>query len=201
MTSPIVAAREHLEDRPDDRRLFLVDGECRRGRRSLLHVVVAIDAVAVAAHLSHAQPVEPPARGALDDLCSLELGKRAQHGQRQLVLGVLLVVLAVDRDLLAVLEKFADDDPLVFNFASDAVGSEKIDPVEPIGFQIGPHPIEGRSIEQRAGVPVVNVLLDEHVACGSDLSFQLHKLAFNCSFLLLRVGAHAGVQCGFRHTW
>jgi hypothetical protein len=31
------------------------------------------------------------------------------------------------------LEKFADDDPLVFNFASNAIGSEKIDPVEPIG--------------------------------------------------------------------
>jgi hypothetical protein len=51
----------------------------------------------------------------------------AQHGQRQLVFGVLLVVLAVDRDLLAVFEKFAGDDPLVFNFASDAVGSKKID--------------------------------------------------------------------------
>jgi hypothetical protein len=163
--------------------------------------VVAKDAVAVAAHLSHAQPVEPPARGALNNLCSLELRKGAQHGQRQLVLGVLLVVLAVDRDLLAVLEQFADNDPLVFNVASDAIGSEKIDPVEPIGFQIGPHPIEGRSIEQGAGVPVVNVLRGKHMACGSDLSFQLHKLAFNGSLLLLRVGAHASVQCGFGHTW
>jgi len=100
-----------------------------------------------------------------------------------------------------VLQKFAEDDPLVFNFASDAIGSEKIDPVEPIGFHIGPHPIEGRSIEQHAGVPVVNVLRGEHVACGSDLLFQLHKLALNCSFLLLRVSAHASVQCCFRHTW
>jgi hypothetical protein len=32
----------------------------------------------------------------------------------------------------------------------------------------------GRSIEHYAGVPVVNVLRGEHVACGSDLSFQLH---------------------------
>jgi hypothetical protein len=51
---PIVAARKHFEDRSDDRRLFLVDGECRRGRRSLLHVVVADDAVAITAHPSAA---------------------------------------------------------------------------------------------------------------------------------------------------
>jgi hypothetical protein len=31
--------------------------------------------------LSHVQPAQPPARGAL---CSLELGKSPQHGQRQL---------------------------------------------------------------------------------------------------------------------
>jgi hypothetical protein len=55
--------------------------------------------------LSHAQPMKTPARGALDDLCSLQLGKSTQHGQRQLVFGVLLVVLPVDRDLLGVLEK------------------------------------------------------------------------------------------------
>jgi hypothetical protein len=73
------------------------------------------------------RPVEPPARRALNDLGSFELGKSAQHGQRQLVFGVLLVVLAVDSDLLAVFLKFADDDPLVLNLASDAVGSEKIE--------------------------------------------------------------------------
>ena len=32
------------------------------------HVVVSVDAVALAAHLAHAQPVEPPARRALHDL-------------------------------------------------------------------------------------------------------------------------------------
>jgi transposase len=154
----------------------------------------------VRAHLSHTQPVEPPARGALNDLCSLELGKRAEHGQRQLVLRILLVVLAIDRNLLAVLEKLADDDPLVFNLASDAIGSEKINPVTPIGFHIRPHPIEGGPIEHYAGVPVVNVLFGEHVARDLDLSPQLHELAINGSFFLLRVGAHAGVQCGLRHT-
>jgi hypothetical protein len=163
--------------------------------------VVAIDAVPIAAHLSHAQPVEPPARGALDDLCALEFGKRAQHSQRQLVFRVLYVVLAVDRDLLAVLEQFANDDALVFNFASDAIGSEKIDPVEPIGFQIGSHPIEGRSIEHHAGAPVVNVLRGEFMTRSCDLVAKLRKLAFNGSFFLLCVGAHASKQCGFRHTW
>jgi hypothetical protein len=64
-----------------------------------------------------------------------------------------------------------------------------------------PHPIEGRSIEQRAGVPVVDVFLNEFMTRNCDLLAKLHELAINCSFLLLRVGAHAGVQCGLRHTW
>jgi hypothetical protein len=62
--------------------------------------------------------------------------------------------------------------------------------LESIGFHIGPHPIEGRSIEQHARVPVVNVLRGDHVPCGSDLLLQLDKLALNSSFLLLRVGAN-----------
>jgi hypothetical protein len=37
------------------------------------------------------------------------------------------------------------------------------------------------------------------VDCRADLSFQLNKLTLNCSFLLLRVGAYPGIQCGFRH--
>jgi hypothetical protein len=82
---------------------------------------------------------------------------------------------------------FADDDPLVFNVSSDPISSKKIDPVEPIGFQIGPHPIESRTIEQCAGVPVVNVFRGKHMACDSDLSFQVHKLALYRPFLLLRV--------------
>jgi hypothetical protein len=57
------------------------------------------------------------------------------------------------------------------------------------------------SIEQRAGVPVVNVLRGELVAGDADLPSQLHKLALDCSFFLLRVSAHASVQCGLRHTW
>src|SRR6266581_2273504 len=53
------------------------------------------------------------ARRALDDLGPLKLGKGTQHGQRQLVLGVLFVVLAVDSDLLAAFQELADDDELM----------------------------------------------------------------------------------------
>ena len=77
---------------------------------------------------------------------------------------------------------------------ASALGSEKIDRVEQIGFQIRPHLIKGRSIEQGAAVTVVNVFPNEHVACRADLSFQLNKLALNCTFLLLRVGAHSSVS-------
>jgi hypothetical protein len=61
--------------------------------------------------------------------------------------------------------------------------------IEPIGLHIGPHLIQGRSIEQGGAVTVVDVLFDEHLPCRADLSFQLDKLALNCSFFLLRVGA------------
>ena len=53
----------------------LVDDERGRCGRGVLHVVVPVDAVAVAAQLSYAQPVEPSPRGALDDL-----GPLALHG-------------------------------------------------------------------------------------------------------------------------
>jgi hypothetical protein len=106
-------------------------------------------------------------------------------------------------DLFAVLEKFADDDPLVFNFASDAVRGEKVDRVEHVGFHIRSHLIQGRTIEQGAAVPIVNVLLYKHVAGGSDLSFQLHKLAlisivpsFCCASVLTRAYSAAFVIHG-----
>ena len=75
-----VATREHLEDRPDDRCLLRVDEERGRCGRGLLHVVVPVDAVTVAAQLSHAQPVEPPAGGALDDLGPLQFRDGPEHG-------------------------------------------------------------------------------------------------------------------------
>jgi hypothetical protein len=99
------------------------------------------------------------------------------------------------------LEKFADDDPLVFHFASNAIGSQKIDPLEPIGFHISPHPIEGRSIEQHAGVPVVNVLFGEHVACVvicffSSTSWLSIVPSFCCASVLTRAYSAAFVIHG-----
>jgi hypothetical protein len=57
-----------------------------------------------------------------------------------------------------------------------------------------------RSIQRRAAVPVVDVFLDEDVACGSDLPFQLDNLTLNCSLFLLRICAHTRVQGGLCHT-
>jgi hypothetical protein len=103
-----VSTCEHLEDLSDDFRLLFVDDERCRCTGSFFDVAVAIDAVAVAAHLSHAKPVKPSACCALDDLGALVLGKNAQHLERHFVLGVLLIVLAADSDLLAAVKQLAD---------------------------------------------------------------------------------------------
>jgi hypothetical protein len=48
--------------------------------------------------------------------------KRDEHRDRYFKA---IVIRGGVRDLLAVLEQFADDDALIFNLASDAIGSEK----------------------------------------------------------------------------
>jgi hypothetical protein len=57
--------------------------------------------------------VQPPARGALDDLGPLQFRNGPEHGDRELVFGIVDVILALDDDLLAVLEKLAEDDRLI----------------------------------------------------------------------------------------
>jgi hypothetical protein len=104
------AAREHLEDRPDHRRLLIVDDERGGCCRGLPNVVIPVDAVAVAAELSHPEPVEPAARGSLDDLGPLQFRDRPKHGDRELVFRIVDVVLALDDDPLAVLDELAEDD-------------------------------------------------------------------------------------------
>jgi len=58
--------------------VLLVHDERSRGRGRLSCIVIAIDAVAVAAQLSPPQLVESSARLALDDLCPLEPGDRGR---------------------------------------------------------------------------------------------------------------------------
>jgi hypothetical protein len=60
-----------------------------------------------------AQPMEPTARGALDDLGSFQLRDGPEHSHRELVFGVVDVIPAFDDDLLSVLEELAEDDGLV----------------------------------------------------------------------------------------
>ena len=194
------ATREHLEDRPDDRRLLLVDDERGRCGRGLPHVVVPVDAVAVAAQLAHAQPVEPPARGALDDLGPLQFRDGPEHGDRELVFGIVDVVPALDDDLLAVLEELAEDDRLIRDITGDAIRIEEVHRVEQRGSYVPPQRLEPRPIQQGTAVAVVDVFLDEHIARGGDLPLELEHLALDGPFFLLGIGAHACVQNRSFHT-
>jgi hypothetical protein len=80
--------------------------------------------------------VKAPTCCALDDLSPLILGKNAQHLERHFVLGILLIILATDSELLAAAKQLADDDGLVRRFSCDAIRSVKIDSVEQIGFGV-----------------------------------------------------------------
>jgi hypothetical protein len=74
--------------------------------------------------------VQLSARHAFGDLRSLQFGDRAKHREGELVFGVVDVILALDDDLLAVLEKLADDDRLICDVAGDAIRVEEIDRLE-----------------------------------------------------------------------
>jgi hypothetical protein len=71
--------------------------------------------------------------------------------------------------------------------------------IEKIGLQIRTQLIQGRSIQQRAGISVLNVFFDQHVACGRDLPLQLEDLTLNRAFLLLRVCAHTRIEYRLFH--
>jgi hypothetical protein len=162
--------------------------------------VVSVDAVAVAAQLAHAQPVEPPARGALDDLGPLQFRDGPEHGDRELVFGIVDVVLSLDDDLLAVLEELAEDDSLIRNVTGDAIRVEEVHGVEQRGSYIPPQRLEPRPVEQGTAVAVVDILPHEHIARGSDLSLKLEHLALDGPFFLLSIGAHPCVQHRSFHT-
>jgi hypothetical protein len=53
-----------------------------------------------------------------------------EHGHRELVLGIVDVIPALDDDLLAVLEELAEDDRLMRDITGDAIGIEEIHRVE-----------------------------------------------------------------------
>jgi hypothetical protein len=109
------------------------------------------------------------------------------------------VVLAVDDDLLLVLEKLGDDDRLIRHVARYAIRVEEVDRLEEIGFQIGAQLFERGSGRRRAAVAIVNVLFDKNVAGSSYLLPELGDLALDGSLLFLRIGAHASVKNRFLH--
>jgi len=156
--------------------------------------------VAVAAQLSHAQPVEPPARGALNDLGPLQFRDGAEHGDRELVFGIVDVVPALDDDLLAVLQKLAEDDRLIRDITGDAIRIEEIHRIEQKGSYIPPQRLEPRPIEQGTAKAVVDVFPHKHIARGGDLPLKLEHLTLNRAFFLLGIGAHTCVQNRSFHT-
>jgi hypothetical protein len=60
------------------------------------------------------------ARNPFNDLGSLKFGHCPEHGQRELVLWIFDVVLAVDNELFPVLQNLFDDDRLDRNLAGNA---------------------------------------------------------------------------------
>jgi hypothetical protein len=119
---------------------------------------------------------------------------------RELIFGIVDVILALDDDLLAVFEKLAEDDRLIGDIPGDAIRVEEIHRVEQRGSYVSPQRLEPWAIQQRTAVSVVGVFLDEHVARGGDLPLKLEHLALNGSFFLLGIGAHACVQNRSFHT-
>jgi hypothetical protein len=96
----VLAARVHLENRVDDRRLLLMDAEGRWGSRCLAPIGVSVDQSALADDLSAPQPVQASAGHPVSDLGVLELGDRAEDLKPQRVLRILLEVFALDNHLL-----------------------------------------------------------------------------------------------------
>ena len=91
--------------------------------------------------------MEPPARGALDDLGPLQFRDGAEHGDRELVFGIVDVILALDDDLLAMLEELAEDDRLICDITGDAIRVQEIYRVEQIGLHVAAQRLERRPIQ------------------------------------------------------
>jgi hypothetical protein len=116
--------------------LLFVDDQRRGEAGRFLYGLISKWGKAITYQKPRPQTVQLPAAHALHDLGPLKFGKSAQHGQRELVLGIFNIVLAVDDDLLSVFDELANDDRLVCHFAGDAIGAEKVDCVEPIGLHV-----------------------------------------------------------------
>jgi hypothetical protein len=100
-----------------------------------------------------------------------------EHSQREFAFGVVDVVFAVDDDLFLVLQDFRDDDGLIGDITSDAVGVQKVDGVEDGRFQVPPQLVERRSVEPRSAVSIIDVFFDENTTRLSDLVFEGDDLA------------------------
>ena len=110
-----------------DFRLPFVDGHPGWRGGSLPMVVVPEGVDPTAEKLALQEPELLAARDTLNDLGTFEFGHGAKNGERELVFGIFLVILAVDDELLSVLENFFDDDRLDRHLARDAVSVEKVD--------------------------------------------------------------------------
>jgi len=94
------------------------------------------------------------------------------NSQRQLVLGIVDVVLAADDDLLAILEQLADHYGLVCDFAAMRSAQRKLDRVEHSCFHVCAHFIESGSIQLRAAVAVVDVFFREDMTAAAICRFS-----------------------------
>src|SRR5215216_2459809 len=96
--------------------------------------------------LPHAEAMQLASSHSFDDFGAFELIDRAEHDKRELVFSSAPIILAVDNDLLAVFQEFADDDHLMLDIAGNAISREEIDRVEKIGFNILPQSLQTGAI-------------------------------------------------------
>ncbi len=85
---------------------------------------------AAAEQLPLREPKLFPARCSLDDFRALELRHRPKDNKRKFVLRIFHLVLAIDHQLLAVLQYLFDDDRLDRYLTRNPIGIKKIDRVE-----------------------------------------------------------------------
>ncbi len=128
----------------------------------------------------------PTPRRPLNYFLPLKLGECAEHRQRELVLGIVDVVLVRDDDLLPAPQQFVNDDVLVGDLAGETVGGVEIYRVVRIALRVSVQVFKRRAVEHLAAVPVVNVSSATWlsiVACSDCLSVltRAYKAArFRC---------------------
>ena len=139
--------------------------------------------------------VELAAPVALGDLRPLILGDHSLHLHQQRRLRVLAVRRSFEEPHAhAEPCKLFDDQHLVGVDAREPVSGQADDPVEHTRLGGIPQPVKRRAVQPRAGVAVIDELLDHLVAVRVSRRPQRVQLRADRAALLLALGRHARVE-------